>query len=282
MAGLGHGTGAGALSAVNAPSPQVAQALRDNPKLKAIASIAGRLSLSAKKEQAAKTDHGREEICDVELGNDVERLLPSEMVLMGDPELEPLLMRRLLERQAMQYKLRGTEKTEKGPIVVLVDSSGSMSGARNEWAMGVALAMLEIAAMQKRAFALGHFTTKVEAAYVIPNPRALTLDALIEMVCYFASGGTSVQKALEYAYTNLVGAEASLKDADVLLITDGASGDFSAEIDMLREDHGVSTYGIAIASEWHACNRAVVADYHQITDEQIRVGAESIDGVLAL
>jgi uncharacterized protein with von Willebrand factor type A (vWA) domain len=281
MAGLGHGDGAGALSAVNAPSEQVAEALRNNPKLKAIAMIAGRIRMSAKKQQATKSDFGREEICDVELGNDIQRLLPSELVMMADPDLEPLLMRKLVERQAMQYQLRGREKVERGPIVVLVDSSGSMNGIRNEWAMGVALAMLEVAAMQRRPFALCHFTGCIEAEYVVPDPRSLTLERLIEMVCFFANGGTNVGRALDGAGA-ILRRETALQGGDVLLISDGASGNFSANVEALFGEFEAGTYGIAIGSDWAECNKLPLVDYHQVDDQQIRAGAENIEGVLAL
>jgi uncharacterized protein with von Willebrand factor type A (vWA) domain len=282
MAGLGHGFGSGALASAKAPSEQVAEALRRNPKLRRIAEIAGRIRLSAKRQQASKCDFGREEICDVEQGNDVQRLLPSEMVMLTDPELEPLVMRRLVERQALQYKLRGTEKAERGPIVVMVDGSGSMAGARNEWAMGVALAMLEVAAMQRRAFALVHFDTTVKAHYVVPNPRALTLDKLVEMVCFFSNGGTNIQVALEWVREHLLEKEQALKGADILLVTDGQSGDFGPAVRDLHKTKGAATYGIAIQQPWDACNTADLEGYHHVQDEQIRSGKEDISGVLAL
>ena len=40
----------------------------------------------------------------------------------------------MLERQVLQYQLVGTETLGKGPLVVLLDKSGSMEGRRDVWA----------------------------------------------------------------------------------------------------------------------------------------------------
>ena len=282
LAGMGHGVGAGALTAVGAPTEAVAKALRENPSLRRIAAIAGRLRISAKKRQATKTSFGREEICDVEIGGDIQRLLPSEQVMLGDPDLEPLLLRKLMERQALQYRLRGSERAERGPIVVMMDGSGSMAGARHEWAMGVALALLEVAAMQRRSLALVHFGSSVVKHDVIANPRGLSLPKIIEMVTFFANSGTNIQACLEWVGDNLLGAEESLRGADVLLVTDGESGDFSPQVRALRDQYGACTYGIAICQHWREVNKAPLEDYHHVTDDQIRRGAENIEGVLGL
>ncbi len=284
LAGLGHGTGAGALTGVKAPTEQVAKALRANPELRRIAAIAGRIRLSAKREQASKCEHGREEICDVETGSDIPRLLPSELMMMADPILEPLLLLKIVESQALQYKMSGTEKAEKGPIVLLVDGSASMAGARHEWAMGVSLAMMEVAAMQNRSFALAHFGSSIMKHDVVANPRTMTLDQLVDMVCYFANSGTNIRNSVDWVKDTLIPQTGCLKGADLLLITDGqcCTGDFSQALRDLREEHGAATFGIAIQVGWMECNRAELADYHEVTDQQIRGGTEDIGGTLAL
>lgn len=288
MAGLGHGTGSGALTSAKAPTEQVMAALRSNPTLLRIAQIAGRLRISAKKRQALKsTRHGREELYGVEQGGDVERLLPSEQVLLADPDLEVLAYRRILEREALQYQLRGREREERGPVVVLVDNSGSMRGARFEWAMGVALALLEVAAMQNRAFALVHFDDGVRSHVLVEHPRNLTLEAIVKMVTTtFSGGGTDIRAALSWVGQTLLGdaedAPAVLKGADVVLVSDGVANAFGKQVVGLRDRCQSATYGIAIRAQWKRNDRGPLEDYAEVTDGQIRDGAEQIDGVLSL
>ena len=52
----------------------------------------------------------------------------------------------------MQYELRGTEKVARGAIICMIDSSGSMMGAKETWAKAVAIALLNIANQQNRDF----------------------------------------------------------------------------------------------------------------------------------
>jgi hypothetical protein len=93
-----------------------------------VGQLAGRFTRIAQQKRRTKVKHGAEEICDVELGNDLGRLLPVELVKLRHPRLHALALRDLLERKAMQYALTGKEKMGKGPLVLLLDRSGSMDG----------------------------------------------------------------------------------------------------------------------------------------------------------
>lgn len=244
---LGCGEGAGVLSAVKAPEAALQSALRKNAKLRRIAMLAGRLRMSAMRVQRAKAAESREELHDVGLGSELARLLPSETMLLAMEETELVLLRKLAEGEAMQYELRGKERVERGPLVVLVDSSGSMNGARNEWAMGVALALLEVAARQRRAFELVHFDYTVQHSWYEPNPRAVTMDKLVAGVSYFSGGGTNIDTALAHAEKRIAAAGA-LKKADVVLVSDGMdSSPYPARIKAMQDKLGARTYAIGIA-----------------------------------
>ena len=54
----------------------------------------------------------------------------------------------------MQYLLSGNEPLGKGPLVVLLDKSGSMDGPRDIWATALSLALLDQAHRERRPFAL--------------------------------------------------------------------------------------------------------------------------------
>jgi len=283
MGGLGHGRGAGALSAVKAPVEQVRAALRSDARLARIAAVAGRVRASAKKAQQGKrVVGGREEIADVETGCDVQRLLPSESVLLADPDLENLLLRKLVEGQAMQYRLQGRERAERGPMMVLIDGSGSMDGECHEWACGVALALMEVAAKQKRGFAVMHFDDGVRATFDFPKPRAAKLEDVVQAVSYFSGGGTNIQVALLAAGERIKSGSIAMRDSDVVLIGDGESGFFGDEVATLKAK-GIAVYGVAIGRDWSTRNREVLAGYESVTQEQISGAAEgAMTKVLAL
>ena len=63
----------------------LARRLRGDPRLKRIAQLAGRFTRIAQQKRRTKVKHGAEEITDVELGNDIGRLLPVELVKLRHP-----------------------------------------------------------------------------------------------------------------------------------------------------------------------------------------------------
>lgn len=282
MMGMGAGDGAGCLTRMRATPEQIQAALRKNPQLVRIATVAGRVRLSARRVQASKAKiGGAEELCDTEIGGDLQRWLPSEVMMFAGADTELLAFSRLIDRNGMQYQMSGRERVERGPIMFLVDSSASMSGKRIEWAAGVALAMAEVAGQQRRAVAIAHYTTEVVKLDVF-EPRGVELAKLIDSVCYFAAGGTHIAQSLRSAHQWLK-SQPVMKGADVVLVSDGLEGgSFAPEIRAMADD-GVRTFGVAIGSVWPSDTQEACAGYHAITDRDIAAGDDSkIESVLGI
>jgi uncharacterized protein with von Willebrand factor type A (vWA) domain len=265
----GIGGAPGELSACQAPPEAIRRALSDNPKLKQIAKMAGRLKPAMQARQRAKSAYVPEQMVDVELGAELARLLPSETLLLAGEETELVLMRRIAERQALQYRLEGHEKLERGPIVLCVDGSGSMMGFRNVWAMAVALALCDLAAKQRRAFALVHFDSIVQKVFMVP-PGDLSLDLLVEMVCYFSGGGTNFAPPLERARqfivqttNNDLGTPAMMREADVILVTDGGGG-WGEEVQRLNAVKA-RVFGVAIDSDFTEAQKGELTGHSHVT-----------------
>lgn len=141
------------------PDKRIALAEKLNSeKFRKIAELFGPMTRLAMAEQDRKVYHASDEIVDIELGSDLERVLPSDMVNLGGDELEELLwMRDYVEDGLQLYKLQGVEKVAKGSIILCEDGSGSMGGAREIWAKAVALCLARICREQKRDFHAIHF-----------------------------------------------------------------------------------------------------------------------------
>lgn len=251
MAGKGLGTG---LKVVG-PTAELRAALARSSKLARVAKLAGRLRATAAQKQRTRTQYAREELADVSAGSDVPRLLPSELMMLGDEEAEALLYRRLLEGSALQYELRGKEKLQEGPIVMALDESGSMRGSRDEWSKACAIALIEIASRQGRPFALVHFDGAVRHVDIVNKPRSgVTADFLREMVERFSGGGTDIAEALNYS----IGLVAkfpegkTLRKADIILVSDGLDGDRNGVCDALAlaEQKGIAVHGLAIGAKF--------------------------------
>jgi translation elongation factor EF-G len=229
---------------------QLAQRLHASPKLQAIAELAGKKIAIAAKMQRSKVKEGRTEIIGVTTGNDLTCLLPCELVKLTQPALFPIFAQGYIERSLLQRELISREPLAKGPIVICLDSSGSMQGQSEIWSKAIALALLSIAVSQKRHCRILHFTGKVERiddfTGEIPDP-----NRVIDCIEKFYNGNdTSFTAALTGALASIQQHEQT-KKADVILITDGLDSPSTQFIEQWQTDrkkYEFSCYGILITS----------------------------------
>ncbi|KAB2952155.1 VWA domain-containing protein [Heliorestis acidaminivorans] len=220
-----------------------ASALRKNKKLSKIAQIAGRMKSIASHKRKNKTHQPPTEVVDVELGNNLSNVLPSELALFCNPATKMDFLRRYSEGNLMQRKLEGKEKEGRGPIVVCLDSSSSMkqetgNGAtREEWSKAITLALFDIARRQGRAFAAVHFANEHKIkSYLFPKPKKAKPEELLDMITLFLRGGTNFERPLQEAVHIIE--KSSYNKADIVFITDGesyVSSDFLQSFNELKE-----------------------------------------------
>lgn len=219
------GTDAGEMQALN-PEQRIrlAQRINDSHRLKELAKVLGRFKRLAIGAQATKVKHGFDEVFDITLGNDLNRVVPSELMLLRNPATKQEFARRFAEGKLMQYDLRGKESVGKGPIICCLDSSGSMSLEQDIWTKAVALSLMEIAHRQKRAFAAIHFGSHndpLKTVYV-KKGEGNTLRKVIDIAEYYLGGGTDFEKPLNKAMEIVECNE--FNKADIVFITDGSCG----------------------------------------------------------
>lgn len=221
----------------------LAARLRDDARLKRIALLAGRMKRIAASKRRQRVKHGADEITDVEQGADLGRALPVELGKLQHPALRLDFMRSLLERQLLQYQLTGTDTLGRGPIVIVLDKSGSMDGPRDIWATALALALLEHAHAEGRRFALIDFNYGVTYEAIVRPGDVLPHDALFQA----CGGGTDIARALNRGLDLIAIHSDSLRKADLVLITDGGSDtDQAKELRAKARARNVSILGLSI------------------------------------
>jgi uncharacterized protein with von Willebrand factor type A (vWA) domain len=146
---MGMGPGEPGSSDVNAIASTF-KAVRSNPALLRICSLAGRYRQLAQGLQKTRSKNGFEEVTGLENGGDISRLVPSELMKLGIPELELDFLRRFAERQCLCREFASEERVGMGPVILIGDESGSMCGSRNESAKAIALTLAWIARKQNR------------------------------------------------------------------------------------------------------------------------------------
>lgn len=250
------GTDAGALRRMPAKNRmELASRIARSRKLRKLADLAGRMKRFAWGEQARKMTHGVDEIHDISQGNDINRVLPVELAALADPDTELLFYKRFIEKQLMQYELRGQEKVARGAIICLIDNSGSMTGDREMWAKAVGLALLDVAHKQGRDFYGIHFSSAYDDLQEFHFVKGDTSDInqVLDFAEYFIGGGTDFEKPLSRAVEVL---EAQFSDenaqkGDIIMITDGesrVSDEWLARFDNSKEAIGFRLYGLLIGS----------------------------------
>jgi uncharacterized protein with von Willebrand factor type A (vWA) domain len=196
---------------------------------------------AGKRRQRVK--HGADEFTDIEQGADLGRALPAELGKLQHPCRRLEFMRAFIERQMLQYELSGNEALGRGPLVLLLDKSGSMDGERDTWATALALALLEHAHAERRPFVLIDFNGSVTYETTVEPGGQLPHEALF-VSC---GGGTSIATAFERALDLIAHHPRALRRSDIVLITDGGSDPGRApELRERARALGVTSLGLAI------------------------------------
>ena len=197
--------------------------LAGNEKLKKLARMVGRMKFHAQALRKKVFERASEELLEVEQGDALHRLLPHEMLSLHHPVLRKDFYRRFLDQELIQYSLRGVEEKGKGPMIVCLDGSSSMSGDKEIWSKAVTLTLLEIARKQRRLFRSICFSSAETPLQVLDmNPRdryEVETKTIMDLAEYFPGGGTDFQKPLDAALECL--RESRFKKGDIIFITDG-------------------------------------------------------------
>jgi len=202
---------------------ELGRRLAGNEKLKKLARMVGRMKFNALALRKKVFERSSEELLEVEQGDALHRLLPHELLTLHHPVLRKDFYRRLLDQELIQYSLRGVEEKGKGPMIVCLDGSSSMSGDKEIWSKAVALTLLEIARKQRRLFRSICFSsadTPLQTVDMNPRDRyEIETKAVMDLAEYFPGGGTDFQKPLDAALDCL--RQSRFKKGDIVFITDG-------------------------------------------------------------
>lgn len=224
MAGLGMGEPGSPLDP--AKLAEAFKKIRESDFLRDVMRMAGRMRSRCASLQKQKIHAVRGEITGIELGGDVGRLLPYEMLQVAGaiPELETLALYRLAQRRMLCYKHKVNTPVKSGPIVLVRDESGSMGGQKMIDASAIALTMVWLATQQKRWVALVGFSGGTEGHWLCLPPGRVDQEKLFEWLVHDYGGGTDLDvplKELPFVYWPRF-CELGLQrgKTDVILITD--------------------------------------------------------------
>jgi uncharacterized protein with von Willebrand factor type A (vWA) domain len=157
---------------------------------------------------------------------ELSRMLASEASLLAHAGARRLFLARWAERSLMSYDARATEvepdprAARGGPVLVLLDTSGSMFGPSELVAKGVVLQLLTTAFQSRRAIVVLSFSGTEQLLEHHLSHELEGLERAIEFLGSSFYGGTELDTALTRAFELLD--EDALSDADLLVVTDDA------------------------------------------------------------
>ena len=224
QAALGIGSQDGETSSMNIDQmKEMFRKMKSSRHLHQILERAGAWRRAARAAQQRKTSHGYDDMVGTEMSGDIGRILATELAQLGDEDLEPEILRRIAEHQALSYQYEGVEDKSKGPIVVCVDESGSMGGQRIVEAKAMALAMAWIAKSQNRFCALVSFSASADGRLCVLRPGHWDQNALMQWLGDFIGGGTTCRVPLATVPFKYWDNEISAPKGktDMFILTDG-------------------------------------------------------------
>ncbi len=137
------GRGVGAARSLSLPDLlRVGELIKRDPNALAALDLAGKWAFMMKRRpRRARSGLGQQEVWGVELGTDLSRLVASERVLLAHPTYRRAVLARSIERRALVTAMKGPSARGKGPVIAMIDTSGSMSGDRVKLAKALCLAL---------------------------------------------------------------------------------------------------------------------------------------------
>ncbi len=216
-----------------------AEEFRRDTNLRSLCAMLGRAVCSSRSQREVRvsttsvervTDSSLDdELAGVETGDRIEDLLASEKGLLTDPDLELLFDLKYAEKRLMCFDKQGysevihdddshtvsSERETMGPIILCIDTSGSMNGTPEHVAKAVALYIAFAARGQNRRCYLINFSTDIRTCDLVPPGGTRTL---LDFIRHSFHGGTDIVPALREAVYRITYSE--YERADVLLVSD--------------------------------------------------------------
>ncbi|HBH34984.1 MAG TPA: hypothetical protein DDW45_00805 [Gammaproteobacteria bacterium] len=237
-------------------------------------------------EEEQITPHAVNETGGIMRSDDIARMLPMELALLGHPRLNTLWHAKRAEKTLMTYQLQGVlsehtpqerefveqqeqKKTEKGhgPIIVCLDTSGSMQGEAEQVAKALVLEALRIAFEEDRRCYVYSFSGPDQ---VLQHELDLATGGLANLLQFLQQsfhGGTDVSKPLLMAIDKQQ--KQQWQEADILLVSDGRfppQPQLIEEVRRAKASQGLRLHGVLLGN-WQGKALAELCDpVHRFSD----------------
>ncbi|EDM26155.1 hypothetical protein LNTAR_16448 [Lentisphaera araneosa HTCC2155] len=243
--------------------------LKKDPGIKDLCKLLGKLKQaklnkikrSRTTSSSVSSSNSCEEISGIKFSKELEHLLPSELALLTDPETEIIFDLKYAESRLMGFDMSGIQTVskkeeiempdeEQGPMIIAVDTSGSMYGAPETTAKAITLYMAKTSMKENRNCYVIEFSTKIKTIDLAGSNR---LSALMKFLEMSFNGGTDVEPAIEHG-TEVMNQE-GYRNADMLVVSDFILNDLEPPlVDKIQQAKAKnnSFYSLCIGDHFHS------------------------------
>jgi hypothetical protein len=225
-------------------------------ELRQILDAIGRSSADEAPGKRAVTPRSRSELHTVVNSKDLQYILPSELVKLQDRTMKYLFLARWTEGKLLTYQLTGKTRScegldrRGGPVVALVDTSGSMSGSPALLAKAIVLAAAKQAMGAGRDMRVVLFSSTGQTETINLSGRQKMAAEFLDFLRHTFGGGTDFNTAVSTGLEVLK--EERYRSADLLFITDGLSKISDERLlerwCRFKDDHGAQIFTILIGN----------------------------------
>ncbi|MEY3583403.1 MAG: hypothetical protein RJA48_486 [Verrucomicrobiota bacterium] len=261
--------------------------LKALPQIAEIAKALGRAKaseneLGPEERIMAKVSRVREELLWVEApdarthtdgihkSDDIPRMLPMEGSLYLHPVFRKLWKAKFIERSLVCYQVKGIaqrrqiseewveeeqvvrKKLERGPIIVCLDTSGSMNGVPETVAKAITLEAMRLAHAEGRDCLLYAFSGSGDVSEHVLDLSPAGIESLCKFLCMSFHGGTDVSGPISAATRKLDGAK--WKRADIIMVSDGEFGvpaHTQETLEEAKKKYGLRVHGLLVSNGFH-------------------------------
>ena len=200
----------------------------------------------------------KSDIDGISVGNDLGSMLPSELALLSEPATQDLFYRNYVSRrlQVFSSASHGTSKGPKhndGPIVICMDSSGSMDGMPILVAKALTIALCIIAQRKKRKLIVVKYSDSYEMYKL--DSLASQKKELMSFLGSVDMGGNNEDGMFRWLLNEVLPDFGEFDTTDLLCISDFGWTPISSEVKELidaEKAKGMKFYGLNIGEDYGA------------------------------
>ncbi len=232
-----------------------------------------------------RTPHVPAEMRGIERSGEIALMLPVEAAMLGHPKLRLVWHARRAERALLTYRVEGIEvertwaerdalvetqgkrpRPERGPIIAVIDTSGSMHGLPEQVAKAIVLEATRTAHAEKRRCFLYAYSGPGQ---VLEHELDLSPDGVARLLSFLGfsfGGGNDESGMLARVVARL--REKEWRKADVVFVSDGewpAPTSLLRSVEQAREE-GTRFHGIQIGNRGRTGLHAVCDPVHVFQD----------------